>query len=219
MEERVDRLTQLIGPWSDVEKLPPAQLRSVFKQIVEHEDKTLLEALYACVAHDFGLIPSTPVWRLSSLMSDFELAAVHDKLVLFKRQVFGVRYKHVFTLNAESTELKPWSRWAGVIGFTLATTDKSYRIQTSPTSGSHLRKLGAVSESVGVREVAGAGLALVTGTPDVAGGVSEAAASPGDRKIAAAHVQLWQTIFHRLSGGESAPFDGRESAEQLLGTV
>ena len=87
VEERADRLAQLIGRWDDVVTLPPARLRLLFRRVVEHEDKTLLEALYACVAHDFRLIPSTPVWILGSL-NDFELAAVYDRLVLFKETRF-----------------------------------------------------------------------------------------------------------------------------------
>lgn len=214
-EEQADRLAQLIGAWDDVVTLPPAELRLRFKQVVEHDDKTLLQALYGCVAHDFRLIPSTPVWLVGSL-NDFELAVVYDRLVLFKSHVLGVPYTHVWTVSADSAHVKPWSKWVLVTGFTLVTPEKSYRIQTSPQSGTHLRRIGAKSEAVGVGEVAGAALALVTGTPDVSGGLREGKESLSDRKVAIAHVQLWQALVDRLSRGQRAPFDSRDTAEELL---
>ncbi len=144
---------------------------------------------------------------------------MYDRLVLFKKHIFGVPYTHVFTVPAKSAHVKPWSRLlagVGAVGFTLVTPEETYKIQTSPQSGSHLRRVGSAAESVGAREVAGAAVALVTGTPDVSGTVGEASEIRGDLKIAGAHVQLWQVIVQRLSAGESAPFENRNSAMELL---
>ena len=199
-----EQLERLIGVWKDVAALTPAEIRPLFRQVVGHEDGSLLDALYAQADHDQRLIPWTPAW-LGFIMREGELALIYDRFVFFQKKG-RTSYKHLFCVRIDEAEFKEW-HVPTLRYFTLAVGPKSYRISTYPRRGSHLKQVSGASESPGLSEVVGGAVGLMSDTVNVMGALGEALSMPRDYRIANAHLAIWKSLFERVGAGERAPFE------------